>query len=149
MSETPEHSTEPIAPVATSTATVPPPYVPADPVVVENKPNRLYQIAAWVAIVAGSLFIVAVIFFSGFALGRHAGGAGHFGGGHHRHHFGMSEQAGPPMMNGPMMRGPGMWGPGGGPGMWRPGPDQSGPGQIPGQQPPQGPGPSPTAPARP
>jgi hypothetical protein len=146
MSETPEHSTEPIAPVATSTATAPPPYVP-EPVVIDDKPNRLYQIAAWVAIVAGSLFIVAVIFFSGFALGRHAGGAGHFGG-HHRHHSDMSQQAGPGMMHGwpgQMRPGGGMWGPGGGPGMWRPGPDQS---QGPGQ-PPQSPGQQSQTPAPP
>jgi hypothetical protein len=37
-------------------------------------------VAAWVGIVAGVVFIVAVIFFSGFILGSHSGG-GHRGGG--------------------------------------------------------------------
>jgi hypothetical protein len=44
--------------------------------------NRLYQAAAWVAIVAGTLFIIAVIFFTGFVLGRHSDGPGRFD----RHH---------------------------------------------------------------
>jgi hypothetical protein len=105
-------------------------------VTTESKPNRLYQALAWVGIVAGTLFIVAVIFFSGFILGKSSGGYGHFG----RHggpggHGMMMERYGPP--HGPVMRpgGPGMWGPGapgeGGPGQG--GPAQPGPGQPPGR----------------
>lgn len=37
---------------------------------------RLYQALAWVGIVAGVLFTVAVIFFSGFFLGRASDGHG-------------------------------------------------------------------------
>ena len=48
------------------TAPVPPP--PHKP-----RPNRVYQAAAWVAIVAGVVFIVSAIFFTGFALGRNSG----------------------------------------------------------------------------
>ena len=47
----------------------------------KHRPPRVYQAAAWVAIVAGVVFIVGAIFFTGFALGRHSGG-GH--GWHHR-----------------------------------------------------------------
>jgi hypothetical protein len=35
-------------------------------------PSLLSQVLAWVGIVAGVVFIVAVIFFSGFFLGGHA-----------------------------------------------------------------------------
>ena len=60
---------------------------------------------AWVGIVAGVVFIIAVVFFSGFFLGRHSGtpGYGHFGthhGVHVFHHGGLT-----PM--GPMARWPG------------------------------------------
>ncbi len=113
MSETPDHTTDPIGPVATV-----PPSLPADPVFVQDKPNRLYQIAAWVAIVAGSLFIIAVVFFSGFILGRNSDGGGHFK--HHRGPDMMFERGGPPMSPG---------GPGQGH-MW-PGPGNFGPGQPP------------------
>lgn len=111
MSETPEPATEPVVPAA-----------PAEPVAVERKPNRLYQVAAWVAIVAGTLVIVAVIFFAGFILGKASdGGHGHFG----HHHPGMMMKPdrggpmGPPMMRpdgfreGHMWPGPGNMGPGG------------------------------------
>ena len=74
MSESPEYTTETTPAVTT-----------AEPVnehtvvtTAESKPNRLYQAAAWVAIVAGTLFIVAVIFFSGFILGKHSGGGHHW-----------------------------------------------------------------------
>jgi hypothetical protein len=54
-------------------------------------------VAAWVGIVAGVIFIVAVVFFSGFFLGAHSGG-GHVGWGHgHRHHGSMMHRGGPPM----------------------------------------------------
>jgi hypothetical protein len=104
MTETPEPTT---APTAVATAS-PPAQPPA------GRPSRLAVAALWVAIVAGVVFIVAIIFFSGFALGRHSGGGWHhgYGGGHH-HDFGMFHHQ--PMMGpgGPM--GPGM-GPGFGPG---------------------------------
>lgn len=45
-----------------------------------GRPYRVYQALAWVGIVAGVVFIVAVVFFSGFVLGRHSSpGYGHFG----------------------------------------------------------------------
>jgi hypothetical protein len=116
MSETPEHPTAP-----TSVATTPPPVpAPPPPPANDGRPSRLAVAALWVAIVAGVVFTVAVIFFSGFVLGRHAGG----GGFHHRqfghdHEFGMMfPHRGPPM--GPM-------------GPWGPGPWQQGPGSGPGQ----------------
>ncbi len=79
--------------------------------------------AAWVAIVAGVIFIVGSVFFTGFALGRHSGYDGGW-----RHHSGNSEfrdRGGPPMF--PMPMGPG--GPGGpGFGPMGPGPGPGGPG---------------------
>ena len=39
-----------------------------------DRPNRLNQALAWVGIVAGVLFVVAVIFFSGLFLGWSSGG---------------------------------------------------------------------------
>ena len=144
MSEIPEHSYDPTGPVATATLPPRPPEPPADrPVVVEHdnsKPNRLFQVAAWVAIIAGTLFIVAVIFFSGFVLGRHSGGSGQFG--HHHWHNGMMMGRGEP----PMMRpggGPGFYP--GGPGGFGPGPGNFGPGQGPGPGPGQ---PTPNTPTR-
>ena len=43
----------------------------------DGHPSRLNQALAWVGIVAGGLFIVAVIFFSGFFLSWSIGGHGH------------------------------------------------------------------------
>jgi hypothetical protein len=40
----------------------------------EDRPTRLYWVLAWVGIIAGVLFIVAVIFFSGVFFGRASGG---------------------------------------------------------------------------
>ncbi|HEY5841143.1 MAG TPA: hypothetical protein VIU87_06670 [Mycobacterium sp.] len=123
MSEIPDYTTG-TTPVVTTTEPV------AEHTVVttaENKPNRLYQAAAWVAIVAGTLFIVAVIFFSGFILGRHSGGPGHFGG--HGWQHGMMERQNRDGWGGPgMMRpgGPDQGGPG--PGNFGPGPGNFGPG---------------------
>jgi hypothetical protein len=75
MSETPTPSSEPAtAPVATI-----PPAAPLE-VRDERRHSRLTAVAAWVGIVAGVVFTVAVIFFSGFILGAHGGG--HHGGGH-------------------------------------------------------------------
>lgn len=82
-----------------------------------DRASRLNLAVAWVGIVAGVVFIVAVVFFSGFFIGRSS--SGHFRGG-----YGMTgpSQTGP---YGHMW--PGMMGPGG---MFGPG------GQWPGQQPP-------------
>lgn len=131
MTDTPERVDEPATgPVATLTP--PPP-----PAVVEppraDRPNRLYQTAAWVAIVAGVVFIVGAVFFTGFALGRQSGHDG--GWRHHREDMSQFERrGGPPMM--PMMpfgpgdddRRPGLGGPGMGPGMMPGGPGAGGPG---------------------
>ena len=38
-----------------------------------DRPNRLNQVLAWVGIIAGVVFVVAVIFFSGFWMGRVSG----------------------------------------------------------------------------
>ena len=70
--------------------------------VIERRSNRLNQAAAWVAIVAGVVFIVGAVFFTGFTLGRHSGHGG--GGGHHGKYAMLHDRGGPPMM--PM--GPGM-----------------------------------------
>ncbi len=113
MSETSETPT-----VRSSTATAP------EPALAERalyRPPRVFQFAAWVAIVAGIVFIVAVIFFSGYALGKHSGHAFH---GHHKHHA---------MMMHPHR----MMGPGGGPAATPQGgnpsatPSPAGPSQIP------------------
>ncbi|HME46750.1 hypothetical protein [Mycobacterium sp.] len=107
MTESPEPRTEP-----TAVETAPPAYrtAPADPRY--DRHGRLYAALAWVGIVAGVVFIVAIVFFSGFALGRHAGGGY---GGHHHHHWqgaGMSHHGGPPPMA--TWRSPGgQFGPGG------------------------------------
>ena len=74
MSETSETPT-----VRSSTAT-------ATPTAVEEvrRTPRVFLGAAWVAIVAGIVFIVAVIFFTGYSLGSHGGHHGHHG--HHKQH---------------------------------------------------------------
>jgi hypothetical protein len=86
MTETPEHTETPENQVPTTTSTEPRAVEPqlawrrdgAD------RPNRVYRIAAGVLAVAAGVFIVAVIFWSGFALGAHAGGHhGHGGGSWH------------------------------------------------------------------
>lgn len=110
MSETPESRTEPTA-VATAPRW--------------DRTNRLSQVAAWVGIVAGVLFIVAVVFFSGFFIGS----GGYFGCDHRGDGYWTYYHGGPPV--GPGMMGPygpigpgGMMGPGG---QWGP----YGPGQQP------------------
>src|SRR3984957_20669950 len=74
MSEKPDSPT-----VRSSTATVPRERE-IEPVV--HRTPRAFLGAAWVAIVAGVVFIVAVIFFTGFMLGKSAAPPG----GHHGHH---------------------------------------------------------------
>ncbi|WP_442791179.1 hypothetical protein [Mycobacterium sp. Aquia_216] len=115
MSETSETPT-----VRSSTATAP---APAEPVVVHRAP-RVFQAAAWVAIVAGTVFVLAVIFFTGFLLGKSTGH--HHGHHHHKHHA----MVHPHRFGGP--GGPGGWG------ATPPGPPPAsvapaapGPGQIP------------------
>ena len=50
---------------------------PTDTTEPMGRPNtRLYQVLAWVGIVAGILFIVAVVFFSGFFAAHATGGYG-------------------------------------------------------------------------
>jgi hypothetical protein len=90
MTQTPEPRTEP-----TTVVGQPPPDDRP------GRPNRLNQALVWVGIVAGVVFVVALIFFSGFVLGK---ASGHDGGGHHEYHH--SEQ----MMPGHNGRG-GMMGP--------------------------------------
>jgi hypothetical protein len=78
MTETPEHTTE----------------LTTEPVAVEPRTEdslqrvrrrdrhpRIYRIAAAVVTLAATVFVIAVIFWSGFVLGAHAGG-------HHGHHGG-------------------------------------------------------------
>jgi len=106
----------------------------------KHRPPRVYRAAAWVAIVAGVVFIVGSIFFTGFALGRHGGGG--FGG-HHRGYGEMGSRSAPLM---PGMRPGGPMGPGRpdmGPGMRPDTPDSMGPGMRP-ENPPQPPPPPPT-----
>lgn len=92
MTETADHPTTP-------TLTAAPP---------DRGPSRLVQVLAWVGIVTGVVFIVAVVFFSGFFLGRHAGAPGyaHFGG-HHGRGIHVFHHSGPPPIGrwpgGPMM----------------------------------------------
>lgn len=96
MSEEADNSTRATAPVA---AAPPPPPPPAPAVVVsEERPrhNRVTQLAAWVGIVAGVTFVVAVIFFSGFILGKSSDGGHHHRGGPDRERT-MIHRGGPPM----------------------------------------------------
>lgn len=80
-----------------------------------RRDRRLQRTLAWVGIVAGVVFIVAVIFFAGLALGRASSA---YGGWHRGYQGGQMGPGGCPMMGGPMMGGQG---PMGGPGMMRPG----------------------------
>ncbi|MCP9271131.1 hypothetical protein NM203_02895 [Mycolicibacterium sp. CAU 1645] len=74
----------------------------------DDRRNGAGSVAAWVGIVAGVVFIVAVVFFSGFFIGRSSSGS--FRVGYHQ----------PGMMMGPSQMGPGQMGPGGmtGPDQW-------------------------------
>lgn len=46
---------------------------PAGPVREGNRSNRLYRALAWVGIAAGSVFIIATVFFSGYVVGQQGG----------------------------------------------------------------------------
>ena len=81
---TPEPATRPID---TSASPAPASVTPAvvetrDPDERRRRPT-LNVVAAWVGIVAGVVFIVAVIFGTGFVLGASTGGGDHHGGRHH------------------------------------------------------------------
>ncbi len=116
MTETPDRVDEP---GTGSVDTLPPPVYAEAPHA--NRPNRLYQAAAWVAIVAGVMFIVGAVFFTGFALGRHSGSDG--GWRHHRGDYSKFERrGGPPMMMPFPMTPGGPGGPGSGPGFQPGGP---------------------------
>jgi hypothetical protein len=94
MSETTSSSEPATGPVATPAQ---PPAAPPPAYVAPQRHGRLTAVAAWVGIVAGVVFIVAVIFFSGFILGAHSGG--HRGEGHGgRDHGFMMHRGGPPPM---------------------------------------------------
>ncbi|MBU8807883.1 hypothetical protein [Mycolicibacterium goodii] len=138
MSETP--SDQPTTPVETpretpgETAVSP---TPAPVAVAPRQHSRVVQAAAWVGIVAGVVFIVAVVFGTGFVLGKNSG-PGHHHRGHDRPEIMMFHRGGPP----PMM--PGQFGPGGPGGQFGPG-DR---GDFRGPSAPERPE-TPTAPARP
>lgn len=87
-----------------------PPAGPA-PVYVEQS-SRLTKAAAWVGIVAGSLFIVVVIFGTGFVVGKQVGDGPR---GHHRGGHEMGSRSGPAMPpmgpRGEFERRPGFHGP--------------------------------------
>lgn len=97
MTEPRESRAEPAAVAAERRAAQTAPY--------DDGRNRSNSILVWVGIVAGVVFIVAVIFFSGFFIGRNA--SGNFRGGYHQP--GMMW----PSQTGPSGQWPGMMGPGG------------------------------------
>jgi len=72
-------------------------------------------VAAWVGIVAGVVFIVAVVFFSGFVIGAHSGGHRGVGPGDGDRGFAIFHKGGPPPMfpMGPRGEFNGPFGPGG------------------------------------
>ena len=93
--------------------------------VIDRRPSRLNQVAAWVGIIAGVVFIVGSVFFTGYFLGRHSG----YGGGWQHH--GRIDRMHPPMMDRDDNRG-GMMRPGMMPGMMGPDGDEGrGPAQSP------------------
>lgn len=99
MTETPEPRTTAVEPVTGTPGTAERRYA-------DDRPNRLNQIVVWVGIVAGVVFIVAVIFFSGFWIGK---ASGHQYYGWHRGNYSDGQMA--PGMMSPGMMGPGQMGP--------------------------------------
>lgn len=75
---------------------------PLTPVPARREGSTAVQLLVWAGIAAATVFIVAVVFFSGFFIGRSTDGAGFPG----RHHGGPGSG-----MMGPAMMGPGMMGP--------------------------------------
>lgn len=74
-----------------------------------DRPSRLGQLLAWVGIVVGVVFIVAVIFFSGFVLAKSSDGRN----GWQHGYYGGRESSCPMMGPGGGMMGSGGMGPGG------------------------------------
>jgi len=142
--ESPETPTDSFPPVAASDTAAP---------AAEHKSGKTHTILAWVGIIAGSVFIVATIFFSGFFMGAHAGGCHH---GWHKHHHGKdsSQFSGDHEGRGGWggwhhgHHGPGMWHPMGPGGMGGPG-FPGGDGGPAGPGGPGGPGSQPAPPAPP
>lgn len=126
MSDVTPHQSDP------ATTPVPaPPSATAPPVVVPQESNRLNKAAAWVGIAAGAVFIVAVVFFAGFLLGKNVDGGGraHHGGPGVMQPGPAGFPMGPP---GGFHHGPGFTGPsGGGPGMDAPRPQSPTTGNAP------------------
>jgi len=78
----------------------------------DDRRDRSNSILVWVGIVAGVVGIVAVVFFSGFFIGRSS--YGNFRGGYHQPGMIGPSQSGPYGQSGPGMMGPGgMMGPSG------------------------------------
>jgi hypothetical protein len=104
-----------------------PPVVPPEAAVhpLTGRHARLYQAAAWVVIVAGTVFVLAVVFFAGAELSGHGPQYG-------RHHHGVLAPEGPGAPDGPppyVVFPGGPFPPGSGPwGPWGPGMGPGGPG---------------------
>jgi hypothetical protein len=99
------------------------PYPVAPPLAAKHA--RLYQAAAWVVIVAGTVFVLAVVFFAGAEVTGH--------GSQYRHHHGVFAPDAPGGPDGPYVVFPGGpfppgSGPGGPWGPWGPGMGPGGPG---------------------
>jgi hypothetical protein len=73
-----------------------------------NRNERLHSILVWLGIIAGVVFILAVVFFSGVFIGRNADDNPGRDSDHHE----MMEQMMEHMMQGGGMMGPGQMGPG-------------------------------------
>ena len=102
MTETPTPAEPATGPVDTAPPPPPPPAaVVPPPAAAAPQPSgqsRLTQVAAWVGIVAGSVFVVAVIFGTGFMVGKQSGDRGF-----DRHEAVMfKHRAEPPFPMGPM-----------------------------------------------
>lgn len=102
MTEARESRTEPTAAAGERRTFGTPPY--------DERRERSHSLLVWVGIVAGVVFIVAVVFFSGFYIGRASSGS--FRGGYHQPGMMWPSQSGSYGQWGPGMMGPGgMMGP--------------------------------------